>query len=69
MTDRVKKEGLYSFQIIQKTHMAYLELYTHMNWYRNYHRLAHISQISTMYLTSLMADIEIIIQFNSECHL
>ena len=37
----VKKVGLYSSKIIQKTNMAYLELYTHMNWHRNSHRLAH----------------------------
>jgi len=68
MTERVKKEGLYRSKIIQKTHMAYLELYAHMNWHRNSHRLAQTSQISNMYSTCHMADVEIIIQFNPECH-
>ena len=63
MTDRVSKKGLYSSKIIQKTNMAYLELYTYMNWHRNSHRLAHTSQISNMYSTSHMADVEMIIQF------
>jgi hypothetical protein len=60
MIDRVSKKGLYSSKIIQKANMAYLELYTYINWHRNSHRLAHTSQISNMYSISHMADAEII---------
>jgi len=67
MVDRVSKKGLHRPKIIQKTNVAYLELYTYMNWHRNSHRLAHTSQISNMYLTIHMADVKMIIQFIPEC--
>jgi hypothetical protein len=67
MIDGVSKKGLYSSKIIQKTDVAYLELYTYMNWHRNSHRLAHTPQISNMYLTIHMAYVKIIIQFIPEC--
>jgi hypothetical protein len=68
MIDRESKKGPDSSKIIQKTNMAYLELYTYMNWHRNSHSLAHTSQVS-MYLTSHMADHEMIIQFIPKCPL
>jgi len=57
MTDRVRKKGLYSSKIIQKTNMAYLETYTYINWHRNSHTLAHTLQISNMYSANHMAGI------------
>jgi hypothetical protein len=41
MTERVKKGGIYRSKTIQNTNITYLDIYTHMNWHRNSHRLAH----------------------------
>jgi hypothetical protein len=67
MTDRVRGEKKGTLQLQNYSENKYgifRTLYTHMNWHRNSHRLAHTSQISNMYSTSHTADVEMIIQFN-----